>query len=157
MSWVSQSPAETVAFGRALAGVTPAAGAVIVLSGPLGAGKTVFAKGLAAGLGLDPDALASPTFVIANEYPTADAPVERLVHVDCYRVEDAGELEMAGLHDWLAPGTLVVVEWGERFPEAWPAGHLRVGLSGRGDARQLDLVGSGPLRDQAAAALDQAR
>jgi len=67
MPWHSRSPAETRALARALGESVEAEGLVVALSGPLGAGKTVFAKGVAQGLGLDPAWLASPTFVIAAE------------------------------------------------------------------------------------------
>lgn len=144
----SPSPEATRAAGRALGRAIDRDGAVIALVGPLGAGKTVFAKGVAEGLGVDPGAVASPTFVIANEYP---APGGRtLVHVDCYRVASVGELEAAGLLDWLAPGSVVLVEWGDRFPEALPADRLRVELArGTGDAsrRELSAVASGPAAE----------
>lgn len=135
----------TRAAGRELGRAIDRTGAVIALVGPLGAGKTVFAKGVAEGLGVDPSAVASPTFVIANEYPTPGG--RTLVHVDCYRVAGAAELEAAGLLDWLAPGSVVLVEWGDRFPEALPADRLVVELSRGGpDAsrRELSAVASGP-------------
>ena len=128
MRWTSRSPAKTRAAGRALASAFDEAGAVVVLTGPLGAGKTVFAKGVAEGLGLAGDALASPTFVLASELETPGG--LRLVHADLYRVESLGELEAAGWWDWLAPGTVVLVEWGERLPEALPPDRLELRLSG---------------------------
>ena len=118
----------------------------MALSGPLGAGKTVFAKGLAEGLGLDPAQVASPTFVIASEYPTPGG--LRLAHVDLYRVESRGELESAGFLDLLGPDALLVVEWADRFPDALPADRLEVRIE-RPDPetapgrRVLDAVGLG--------------
>ncbi len=143
MRWRSRSPAETRAAAAALARAVGPAGGVIVLEGPLGAGKTVFAKGLAEGLGLDPDGVASPTFVIASEYPAPDG--RRLVHVDAYRVESEAELEAAGLLDWLVPRTLVAVEWGDRVRSALPADRLELRLE-PGDAatRTLHLDATGP-------------
>jgi tRNA threonylcarbamoyladenosine biosynthesis protein TsaE len=126
MSWRSRNPAETRALGRGLAQAAAGAagGLVVTLVGPLGAGKTVFAKGVAEGLGLDSARVASPTFVVAAEF---DAPGGcRLVHADLYRIGDEAELEAAGWLDWLAPGTLLLVEWGDRFPEALPKDHLEV-------------------------------
>ncbi len=113
------------------------------LVGPLGAGKTLFVKGLAEGLGLDPSVVASPTFVIANEYPLPDG--RRLVHVDCYRLERIEELENAGWLDWLAPGSVVAVEWPDRIPGVLPADHLRLevgrGGAGAGDSqRELNAI-----------------
>ncbi|MDJ0851872.1 MAG: tRNA (adenosine(37)-N6)-threonylcarbamoyltransferase complex ATPase subunit type 1 TsaE [Myxococcota bacterium] len=118
---------------------------VVALVGPLGAGKTAFVQGLAAGLGIDPTLVASPTFVIASEY---DGPEERLAHVDLYRVESVGELEAAGFLDLLEPGVVIAVEWADRFPAALPADRLEVCLE-RPDAaadpglRVLHAKGSG--------------
>lgn len=105
----------------------PAAGLLVVLSGPLGAGKTVFAKGLAAGLGIPAEQVTSPTFAICNEYVAPDG--RRFAHADGYRLSDVRELEDAGFLDWLMVGTLVALEWGERFPAALPADRLEVALS----------------------------
>ncbi|MDX1648871.1 MAG: tRNA (adenosine(37)-N6)-threonylcarbamoyltransferase complex ATPase subunit type 1 TsaE [Myxococcota bacterium] len=147
MPWRSRSPDETRALARALAAcAAPRAkgGAVVVtLHGALGAGKTVFAKGLAEGLGVPPERVASPTFVIAQELPTPAGP--RLVHADWYRVEDAAELEAAGLSDWLAPGTVLVVEWGERYPEALPTDRLEVRLEAEDEhVRRVEARAGGP-------------
>ena len=99
---------------------------MISLSGPLGVGKTVFAKGLAEGMGVDPAVVASPTFVIGCEYPTATRGL--FVHVDLYRVESRDELDAAGFVDWLDPSNLVAVEWGDRFPAALPADRLEISI-----------------------------
>jgi tRNA threonylcarbamoyladenosine biosynthesis protein TsaE len=66
----------------------------------------------------------SPTFVVAQELPLPDG--RALVHVDCYRIASEAELESAGLLDWLAPGALVVAEWPERVPDAWPRDRLEL-------------------------------
>ena len=127
MRWTSRNPAETRALAQALAGSLEAEGGVVGLVGPLGAGKTVFAKGLAEGLGIDGGLVTSPTFVIAGELPLAPgATVERLVHADFYRVESPLELEMAGLADWLAPGTVLLAEWADRFPQDLPDDRIEV-------------------------------
>ncbi len=127
MQRIFPSPEATRAAARALARAVGPEGLLIALIGPLGAGKTVFAKGLAEGLGLDPAVVASPTFVIASEYTAPDG--RRLAHIDLYRVESAAELEAAGFLDWLEPGALVVVEWADRLPEALPADRLELRLS----------------------------
>ncbi len=142
MCWTSRSPAETRALAQGLAAALESLGGVVGLVGPLGAGKTVFAQGLAEGLGLDPGLVASPTFVIAGELPLGpEAPVERLVHADFYRVEDPLELEMAGLADWLAPGTLLLAEWADRFPQDLPDDRIevRIDTSGTGGPEQRSV------------------
>jgi len=121
------SPEATRSAACALARAVGPEGLLVALVGPLGAGKTVFAKGLAEGLGLDPAVVASPTFVIASEYTAPDG--RRLAHVDLYRVESAAELEAAGFLDWLEPGVLLAVEWADRLPDALPADRLELRLS----------------------------
>jgi tRNA threonylcarbamoyladenosine biosynthesis protein TsaE len=129
-----------------LAGALPEQGLLVVLSGPLGAGKTLFAQGVAAGLGVDPKQVTSPTFGICSEYALADG--RRLAHVDGYRLSNVAELENAGFLDWLVPGTLVLMEWGERFRDALPADRLELTIS-RPDqnpnSRSLNAVASGPV------------
>ncbi len=130
---------------------------MVALVGELGAGKTVFAKGLAAGLGLDPAHVQSPTFVIAAEYPLAgkagDGTVGRLVHADLYRLERSEELEAAGLSDWLAPDTLLVVEWADRLSGALPAERLEVRFAaasgGADEERVLDVEAVGAAAEAA--------
>jgi tRNA threonylcarbamoyladenosine biosynthesis protein TsaE len=99
---------------------------VVALEGALGAGKTHFVKGLAAGLGLAPDAIASPTFVIAAEHARSGGGA--LVHFDLYRLGRAEELEAAGFADALAPENVVAIEWADRFPGALPDDRLTVRL-----------------------------
>lgn len=127
---------------------------MVALVGPLGAGKTVFVKGLAEGLGLDPDRVASPTFPIASEYPGAGGP--GLAHVDLYRIESGAELEATGFVDLLEPGRVVAVEWADRFPDALPADRLEVALgrAGAPEARTLEATARGP---RAAAVLERWR
>jgi tRNA threonylcarbamoyladenosine biosynthesis protein TsaE len=146
----SRSAAETRAAARRLAAAieqvaeTRAVGLVVALVGPLGAGKTEWVQGFAEGLGVAPGLVASPTFVIASEYPGRRG----LVHADLYRLESAGELEAAGFLDWLEPGRVVAIEWADRFPEALPADRLEVRIervAGAPDARDLQVDGTGPL------------
>ncbi len=126
----------------------PAEGQMLSLVGPLGAGKTVFVKGLGEGLGLDPGQIASPTFVIAGEYPAARTGAPDLVHADLYRVESVAELESSGWLDWLEPGIALAVEWADRFPDELPADRLEIHIErGGGDAeseRQLSVRALGP-------------
>jgi len=143
---LSPSPEATRALAEQLAAALDERGLVIALSGPLGAGKTAFVKGLAAGLGLDPAVVASPTFVIACEYATPAG--RRFGHVDLYRVVDRDELEGAGFLDLLEPGAVVAVEWADRLPDALPAEQLAVRITRPADAdtaehRVLDALASG--------------
>jgi tRNA threonylcarbamoyladenosine biosynthesis protein TsaE len=148
----SRSPEDTFEAARLLATAVDEHGLVVSLVGPLGAGKTVFAKGLAAGLGVDEASVSSPTFVIASEYPTPGG--RRLAHVDLYRVESRDELEAAGFSELLDPGSVVVVEWADRFPEALPSDRLEIEIS-RPDsrtspaARELHALSSGPVSEAA--------
>jgi tRNA threonylcarbamoyladenosine biosynthesis protein TsaE len=151
MEFRSRNPAETRSLASHLARAIDSRGLVIALIGPLGAGKTVFAQGLAEGLDLDPGLVSSPTFVIANELKTSGG--VRLVHADLYRVESEGELESAGWLDWLAEGSVVAVEWGDRFPEALPRDHLEVRISGAdpdwSERRTLEVRAGGPVSQAA--------
>lgn len=142
------TPEATRALAAALGRAVPPEGLVVALVGPLGAGKTVFAKGLAEGLGLDPAGVASPTFVIASEYPLSPAQgrPRRLAHVDLYRVESARELEAVGFDDLLAPGVVLVVEWADRFPAALPPDHLELRFEAAGaEVRILHWIAYGPV------------
>jgi tRNA threonylcarbamoyladenosine biosynthesis protein TsaE len=109
------SPEESLALGSRLAAVVRP-GDVIALSGPLGAGKTSIARGLLAALGLEEEA-PSPSFAIVQPYapPEVRFPV---LHVDLYRIEDPDEAEELGLDD-ARYDSLLIVEWPERFPDAY--------------------------------------
>jgi tRNA threonylcarbamoyladenosine biosynthesis protein TsaE len=86
---------------------------VFLLSGDLGAGKTVFAKGIAAGLGIDPVEVTSPSFTLINEY---DGRL-RLYHIDLYRL-DGGACRELGLDEiFAAPRAVTIIEWAERLTE----------------------------------------
>ena len=105
---VTSSEAETAAVGRDLARrLGP--GAVVLLEGALGAGKTAFARGLAEGLGADGDAVSSPTFTIVQQY----AGRVTLQHIDLYRLNPA-EVDDLGLDD-LMDGSVLAVEWPDRW------------------------------------------
>jgi len=104
----TRSEAETTAVGRTL-GETLAPGDAVLLVGPLGAGKTAFARGLAEGLGADSEAVSSPTFTIVQEY----AGRVRMQHVDLYRLSPA-EVDDLALED-LWEDSVLVVEWPDRW------------------------------------------
>ncbi|MBI4343886.1 MAG: tRNA (adenosine(37)-N6)-threonylcarbamoyltransferase complex ATPase subunit type 1 TsaE [Candidatus Omnitrophica bacterium] len=118
------SSEETQAFGERL-GKLLQAGDVLALRGDLGSGKTTLIQGLAKGLGLGPDAVKSPTFVLMREYPGPTP----LIHVDGYRLEGAPAAAWLDV-DWLfSPGKITVVEWAERFEGLLPPQMLQLRLS----------------------------
>jgi tRNA threonylcarbamoyladenosine biosynthesis protein TsaE len=137
------TPADTERLGRAV-GVRLRAGDVVVLSGPLGAGKTVLARGIGAGLGVR-GPITSPTFVIAREHPAL--PGSRgvpLVHVDAYRLGGIAELDDLDLDTDLLTAA-VVVEWGEGLAERLADDHLLIRLQRSGDDSRVAQL-CGPAR-----------
>lgn len=115
---VTSGPGRTHAVGRALGRVLQP-GDVVALAGPLGAGKTHFVQGLAAGLNVPAgEPVVSPTFVLVREYIGR----LKLYHIDAYRLTGPGELLALGFEEMLAePGSVVVVEWADRTRPAIPA------------------------------------
>jgi tRNA threonylcarbamoyladenosine biosynthesis protein TsaE len=113
--------ADTRAVGRRLASLLRA-GDVVLLTGDLGAGKTVFASGIAEGLGVA-EQVVSPSFILARRYEGLIG----LVHADLYRVGSSAEVEDLDLLEAAADGVLVV-EWGEAAERCFPADHLLVRL-----------------------------
>ena len=121
----TKSEGETIRLGEAL-GATLGAGDIVHLFGPLGAGKTAFVRGLASGVGADPDAVTSPTFTLVQEYRGRLT----LYHVDLYRLT-ARDVDDLGLHEMAAEG-VVAIEWAERLPRPL-AGAIAVRISDPGD------------------------
>ena len=118
---------------------------MLSLVGPLGAGKTEFVRGLTAGVGARADRVASPTFTIAHLYPPRGAGAAEVAHFDLYRIHSEAELEAVGFADFLVPGTVVAVEWGERCVAALPRDHLALHFARRtADERELTARAGGP-------------
>ena len=139
---ISQSPAETHRIGEAV-GRLLRAGDVLLLQGPLGAGKTALTQGIAQGMGVTA-AVTSPTFVLVNQYP---GPLT-LYHIDLYRIEGSPEAEDLGLDDYFFGAGVTVVEWPERAPSAMPPERLLVRLDHAGDtAREIRFEASGGRYD----------
>lgn len=117
----SGSEGETAAIGRLLGGMLRA-GDVVLLEGPLGAGKTLLVRAIAAGLGLDTASASSPTYVIVHVYPSTGKNRPSLVHVDAYRLSGQDDFVTLGLEELLqAPDAhgatpALVVEWADRLP-----------------------------------------
>lgn len=131
---ISHSTEETFAHGRALAG-SLRAGDVLALDGDLGAGKTHFVKGIAAGLGCDGD-VTSPTFTLVHEYTGGRLP---LFHFDFYRLETEDETLRLGLDDYLGADGVLVIEWAGKFPALLPVHTRWFRLrAGDGDVREIE-------------------
>ncbi len=141
--FVTSHPDETRTLGRKLAALLTA-GDVIVLSGRLGSGKTLFVSGIAEGLGIGAR-ITSPTFLIAKSYADGFLP---LIHADVYRLGSVAEFADLGLIDSGADGA-VVIEWGEAVAEALPEDRLIVSFTMDGDARTIVFqpVGGWVARD----------
>jgi tRNA threonylcarbamoyladenosine biosynthesis protein TsaE len=130
------SEEETIALGERIARELPAR-QVVLLTGALGAGKTTLAKGIVKGLGAaSPDEVSSPTFTLIHEYGTGG----RVYHVDLYRLEDPRELATLGLEDLFDREAIVLIEWGEKFPEILPPDRteIRLWVAGSG-AREIEI------------------
>ena len=135
--WTLGSLASTQSLGQHLGGHLPA-GSILLLKGPLGAGKTSMVQGLALTCGIT-EAITSPTFALAQHYPDGNPP---LVHLDLYRLEAPGsadELFLQEEEEARAMGALMAVEWPERLslalPEAW-----RLELCHIGEGRRAQLT-----------------
>jgi len=113
-------------FGRSLK-----RGDVVLLYGDLGAGKTAFVRGMARGVGANPDDVSSPTFTIVQEYAGASA---TLYHVDLYRLAPA-EIDDLGLEDLVAGDGIVAIEWAERW-KGRPGDGIEVRIYESGDERR---------------------
>ena len=136
---MTTSPDATRAFAATLASVAEP-GDIICLWGELGAGKTVFAKGFGAGLGVR-DTISSPSFVLMGEY----AGRLPLFHIDLYRLSSAQEVIDGGLLDDRQSTGVVLIEWPDRLGAALPADRLDVRIDGGADEpRTLRLQGHGP-------------
>ncbi len=152
---VFPTPEETMDFGRALGRVLRA-GDLVLLAGPLGAGKTTLTRGIADGLGVG-GRVSSPTFVLARVHPAGALGVP-LVHVDAYRLGgDLSQLDDLDL-DTDLERSAIVVEWGEGSAERLSADYLVVRLNRReDDVREVTLEPHGTWADRAGELRDPAR
>lgn len=123
MTYTSSCAEDTFEIGKALAEQAQP-GQIFALSGDLGTGKTVFAKGFARGLGID-EPVSSPTFTILQIYEEGRLP---LYHFDVYRIEDPEEMEEVGLDEYLEGDGVCLIEWAERIEDMLPAEYGRITL-----------------------------
>jgi len=132
----STSQDETVKLGHRI-GQQCVGGEVFALKGELGAGKTVFAKGLGSGLDIPLESITSPTFVLLNVYRGR----LRLFHYDAYRLADPGQFEDIGFSDFLSEGGVTVVEWGGRVAPLLPDHTVWVDLAHTGEnSREIRIT-----------------
>ena len=110
--FISRSAEDTINFAREYASSLKG-GDVVLLNGEMGAGKTVFAKGVALGLGID-DEILSPTYAYMNDYG------EKLYHYDCYRLSSGAQAEGLGLTDYFYGDGVCLVEWAQNIAEVLP-------------------------------------
>ncbi|MGH7856738.1 MAG: tRNA (adenosine(37)-N6)-threonylcarbamoyltransferase complex ATPase subunit type 1 TsaE [Candidatus Binatia bacterium] len=138
------SAEETVRLGERI-GRLLRGGEVLGLSGGLGAGKTCFVRGLAAGLALDPDVVYSPSFTLVAEYP---GPLP-LHHIDLYRLGEPvteGEAEEIGLREYLDPDGVTAVEWSGKLGEAREVFSLSIDIEITGKERRTFRIEAGNPR-----------
>ena len=110
--FLSDSAEQTLRLGESYA-KTLRSGDVVLLNGEMGAGKTVFAKGVAKGLGIE-DEILSPTYAYMNDY------YGKLYHFDCYRLSNGGQAEALGLTDYFYSDGVCLIEWGENIASVLP-------------------------------------
>ena len=136
---LTRSEAETVLAARDLASRL-APGTLLILTGPLGAGKTAFVRGLAEGMGIDARQVHSPSFTIVTEYGPAPSG-RRLVHVDLYRVDREAEIAELGLTEGLQGDRVMAVEWGEKLPNRLREGAAIVQIEDAGgEERRITIT-----------------
>jgi len=133
----TQTAEQTEALGRQLAGVRPDAGALVVLylTGELGAGKTTFARGFLAALGVA-GGVRSPTYTLLEFH---ELPGLTALHIDLYRLRDLSELEPLGLREWARPKTLWLIEWPERVGGRLPPADLTLTFTVGAQAHEIEV------------------
>lgn len=140
-TFTTNSENETFALAEKVA-TTLQPGTFVLLHGDLGAGKTSFVRGLAAGLGANPDDVSSPTFVLIQHYKGRTP----LVHVDLYRLESGAAVDDLGLEE-LANGAIVAIEWAERLPRPID-GSVSVKIDDLGGDRRRFTIEPGTYSDR---------
>jgi tRNA threonylcarbamoyladenosine biosynthesis protein TsaE len=135
---VTHSPEETIAFGQTLADLL-APPRLVLLRGGLGAGKTTLVKGIAVAFdAAAEEEVTSPTFTLVHEYR---GPRASLYHIDLYRVDTLRELETLGLDDLRSDDSILLIEWGEKFPRLLRERDVEIVLERVGESERRIKVG----------------
>jgi len=136
---VTQSAEETIAFGRTLAELL-APPKLVLLRGDLGAGKTTLVKGIAAAFeAADEEDVTSPTFTLIHEYR---GPRANLYHIDLYRIDTQRELDTLALDDLRSENSILLIEWGGKFPQLVRERNVEIALERAGEsARRIAITG----------------
>jgi len=131
----THSEEETIELGQRIAHELPKKAAVLLM-GNLGAGKTTLAKGIVSGLSAaEPEEVSSPTFTLIHEYGG-----RRVYHIDLYRLDTVQQVATLWLDEVFDREAVVLIEWGERFPELMPEKRIEIRLSaGEEDSRKIQV------------------
>ena len=132
----SESKEQTIEIARDFA-ATLKGGDTVLLCGDMGAGKTVFSKGVAQGLGIL-DEVTSPTYAYMNEYAGEKY---TLYHYDCYRIQSIEQAENLGLGEYFYLGGICLVEWSQNIAELLPENTIRVQIKKSGEnGREIEII-----------------
>lgn len=139
MKFISKSEKDTYNFAKKFASRL-IGGEVLCLIGDLGAGKTAFTKGLAAGLSIK-NIITSPTFVLMKNYKANGNKIKHLAHIDAYRLIDGEQLLGIGVDDFFSQSNCVtVIEWADRVKDIWPKQAIEIEFKiGQGDKREIKV------------------
>ena len=136
-SFETHGEEETIELGRRIA-ATLLQRALVLLIGNLGAGKTTLAKGIISGLGsAEPEDVTSPTFTLIHEYGEG-----RVYHIDLYRLDRADQVATLGLDEIFDREAVVLIEWGERFPQLLPDARIEIRIEPLNqESRRIEITG----------------
>lgn len=139
MKNITHSEQETYQFAKDFS-ASLKGGETLCLIGDLGAGKTAFTKGLASGLGID-KIITSPTFVLMKNYPANFGQIDKLAHIDAYRLPGGSDLEAIGISDYINDKKCItVIEWADRVKDVWPKSCIEINFKTLdGDEREIEI------------------
>lgn len=137
---ISSSVSDTFKIGKAIAR-NLVKGDILCLFGELGSGKTVFTKGVAAGLGIKKSAIISPSFVLIRQYANTKLPLN---HFDLYRLKTARDIIFLGYEEYLYDEAVTVIEWADRLGYLLPGEHLGIAIDIKGkEKREIKIIPRG--------------